>query len=186
MSQIGDCVIQPHSALPPGDQETQEHAHYLSAILGCWQPAGATFLEKKRSQPAGIKAAWLSKAPEQFANINPISVESHIASTSLLAHPLTKGRQQSGIVNWGLDGACGDDRGTSQVGYEQTCTTDDSPVICMTVVWTAASTQVAVELRKRLLVQLTHRHAVPIRPVDEMLRGAKVYTSNPPGVPCLR
>jgi hypothetical protein len=88
--------------------------------------------------------------------MNPIGVEGHIADTSLVSHPLTKGGQQGGFVNWGLTEGRGDDRGVSQVGHEQTRTTDDCPLICMAVVWAAASTQVVVEWRKRLLVQFTH------------------------------
>ncbi len=65
-------------------------------------------------------------------------------------------------------------------------TTADSPLIRMAIVWAAASTQVAVESREKLLVHLTQRHAVPIRPVDEVLRRSKVSASYPPDVSCLR
>src|SRR6266849_1367205 len=104
VSQGGDGGIQPDGALALGDQEPQEHAKYFGAIFGRCPPAGATLLENKCSQPAGIKAAWfLSKPPEQLANVNAISGEGHITGTPLLVHPLTEGRQQSWIVNRGLD-----------------------------------------------------------------------------------
>jgi hypothetical protein len=52
--------------------------------------------------------------------------------------------------------------------------------------WAVASTQVALESRKRLLVQFTQWHAVPIRPKDEVFRRSKVSASNPPDVSCLQ
>ena len=99
-------------------------------------------------------------------------------------HPLTEGRQQSGIVSWGLDRGQGDDPSILQVGQEQARTMDQW--LCMAVVWAVASTQVAVESRKRLFVPLTHRHVVPMGPIDEVFRRSKVFASNPRGVPCLR
>ena len=72
--------------------------------------------------------AWfLSKPPEQLANVNAVVAEGHITGTPLLAHPLTEGRQQSGIVNRGFDRGQGDDPGISQVGQEQARTMDYSP-----------------------------------------------------------
>jgi hypothetical protein len=56
MGHGGDGGIQPDSTLALGDQETQEHAKCRGAIFGRSPPAGATLLENKRSQPAGIEA----------------------------------------------------------------------------------------------------------------------------------
>jgi hypothetical protein len=143
MSHGGDGGIQPDGALALGDQEPQEHAKYRGAIFGRPPPTGATFLENKRSQPVGIKVAWfLSKPPEQLANVNAIGVEGHITGTPLLVHPLTEGRQQSGIVNRGLDRGQGDDLGISQVGQEQARTMDHFQLLRMAVVcvWAEAST----------------------------------------------
>ena len=84
-----------------------------------------------------MKAAWLlSKPPEQLANVNAIGGEGHITGTPLLVHPLTEGRQQSGIVSWGLDRGQGDDPSILQVGQEQARTT----LIRVAIVWAAAST----------------------------------------------
>jgi len=186
MGYSGDGSIQPDGALALGDQETQEHAKYGGAVFSCSPPAGTTFLKNKCSQPACIKPAWLlSKPLEQLPNVNAISAEGHIADTPLLVHPLTEGRQQSGIVNRGLDRFPGDDPAISQVGQEQARTTDQAPVIRVAVVWAVASTQVAVESRQRLFVQLTHRDAVPMGPIEEVFRRSKVSAGNPPGVPCL-
>src|SRR5207237_1186682 len=57
MSHGGDGGIQPDSALPLGDQETQEHAKCLGTIFDCSPPAGATLRENKSAQPAGIETA---------------------------------------------------------------------------------------------------------------------------------
>src|SRR6266513_3858359 len=104
MSHGGDGGIQPDGALALGDQEPQEHPKYLGIIFGRCPPAGASLLENKRSQPVGIKAAWLlSKPPEQFANVKAIAAEGPITGAALSMHPLTEGRQQSGIMNRGLD-----------------------------------------------------------------------------------
>ena len=82
MSQSGNRGIQPDSALALGDQETQEHAKRRGALFGRCPPAGATFLQNKRAQSAGIKAAWiLSKPPEQLANVNAIGVEGPITGS---------------------------------------------------------------------------------------------------------
>src|SRR5439155_1487224 len=50
MSHGGDGGIQPDSALPLGDQETQEHAKCLGTIFDCSPPAGATLRENKRDR----------------------------------------------------------------------------------------------------------------------------------------
>lgn len=127
----------------------------------------------------GIKAAWvLSGSPEQLVNVNAIGVEGHITGTSLLVHPLTEGRQQNGIVNWGLDRWQGDDPSISQVGHEQTCTMDHLQRLRVAVVGTVASTQVAGESCKGLLIQLTQRHAGPIGPIDEVFSRPKVSASS--------
>jgi hypothetical protein len=92
-----------------------------------------TSLQNKRSQPAGIKAAWpLSEPPERLANVDAVLVEGQISRAALLTHPLTEGRQQSGIVNRGL-GMQGDDPGISQVGQEQARTMDYSRLVRMAV-----------------------------------------------------
>jgi hypothetical protein len=109
-----------------------------------------------------------------------------ITGTPLLAHPLTEDRQKSGLLNRWLNRWQGDDPDISQVGQEQARTTDYAQLILMGVVWTVALTQVAVESRKKLFVQLTHRYAVPMGPINEVFRPSKVYTNSIPGVPYLR
>lgn len=187
MSHGGDGGIQPDGALALSDQEPQEHAKRRGAVLDCDLPAGTTLLENKRSQPAGIKAGWLlSKPPEQLANANVVLAEGPITRAALSMHPLTEGRQQGGIVNRGLERGQGDDPGISQVGQEQARTMDRSQLIRMAVVGAAASAQVALESRKGLLVQLTHRHAVPMGPIDELLRRSEMFASCKRGITCLR
>jgi hypothetical protein len=135
MSHNGDGSIQPDSASALGDQKTQEHAKCVGTILSRPPPARTTFRENKCSQSAGIKAAWiLSKLLEQLPNVNAISTEGHITDTPLLMHPLTEGRQQSGIVNRRVDRRQSDDPGISQVGQEQARTTDYAQLILMGVV----------------------------------------------------
>jgi hypothetical protein len=186
MSQGGDGGIQPDGTLTLGDQKTQKHAKRRGAPFGCSPPVVAS-LQDKRSQPASIHAArLLSKPPEQLADVNAIAVESLIASIPLLLHPLTEGRQLSGIVNGRVDRRQSDDPGISQIVQEQARTTDYAQLILMGVVWTVALTQVAVESRKSLFVQLTHRYAVPMDPINEVFRPSKVYTNCIPGVPYLR
>ena len=185
MSQGGDGGIQPDGALTLGDPKKQKHAKRGGAHFGCSPPVVAS-LQDKRSQLASIHAArLLSEPPEQLADVNAVAVESRIAGIPLLVHPLTEGRQQSGIVNRRVDRRQSDDPGISQVGQEQTRTTDYAQLILMGVVWTVALTQVAVESRKKLFVQLTYRYAVPMGPINEVFRPSKVYTNSIPGVPYL-
>ena len=76
----------------------------VAQFLAAPHPQERLFSRTNARNLAGIKPAWLlSQPPEQLANVNAIVVEGHITGTPLLAHPLTEGRQQSGIVNWGLD-----------------------------------------------------------------------------------
>ena len=172
MSHSGDGGIQSHGALAFGDQETQKHADYGGAVFSCSPPAGTTFLKNKRSQPAGIKPAWLLFQPlEQLANVNAITTQGHITDTPLLAHPLTESQQQGRIVNWGFDRFLDDDPGLSQVGQEQARTTDHTQLIPMAVVWAVASTQVALESHQGLFV---HRHGLPMGPIEKVLRRSKV------------
>src|SRR5215470_13985169 len=186
MSDGGDGGIQPDSTLALSDQETQEHAKCRGAHFGCCPPAVAS-LQNKRSQPSSIKATWLlSKPPEQLADVNAIAVESHIAGIPVLVHPLTEGQQQSGIVNRGFSRAQSDDPEIPQVVQEPVCTVDPPHLIGVAVVWAMASTQVAVESRKRLIVQLTHRYAMPMGPVDEVFRRSKESACTSRGVACLR
>ena len=56
----------------------------------------------------------------------------------------------------------------------------------MAIVWTTASTQVAVELRKRLFGPPTHEHAMPTGPIDEMFGCSKVHLSSNRGIARLR
>ena len=130
----------------------------MTQLLTAPHPQERLLLENKRSQPAGIKAAWvLSKPPEQLANVNAIVVESPITDTPLLVHPLTEGRQQNGLLNMRLNRWKGDDPGISQAGQEQARAMDHFQSLRLAVVWAAASTQMVVKSRQRLLVQLTHR-----------------------------
>jgi len=185
MSYSGDGGIQPDSALALGDEEAQEHTKCVDTILGRLPSAGATFLENKRSQPASIKpAGFLSKPLEQLPNVTTIVAEGHIAGTPLLVHPLTEGRQQTGIMNGGFDRA--DDPSISQVGQEQAHTMDHFQLIRVGVVLAVASTQVAPESRQQLLVQLMRRHALPMSPMDEVFRRSEVVASGNRGVARLR
>ena len=133
MSQRGDSSIQPDGALTRSDQETQEHAKCRGALLGYCRPPGVASLQNERSQPAGIKAAWpLSELPEQLANVDAVLMEGHFSRAAQATHPLTEGRQESGIVNcW----ACAqrDDPGVSQVGQEQARTLNHSRLFRMAV-----------------------------------------------------
>jgi hypothetical protein len=173
--------------LPLGDQETQEHAKCRDTTFDCSPPAGATLLENKCSQPAGIEAGWvLSKPSEQLANVNAIVFESPITGTPLLVHPLTESRQQNGLLNRRLNRWKGDDPGISQAGQEQARAMDHLQSLRWVVVWAAASTQVVVKSRKRLLVQLTHGHAMPMGPIDELLHHSEMFASSPPGITSLR
>jgi hypothetical protein len=113
-------------------------------------------------------------------------VEGHITGTPLLAHPLTEVRQQNWILNRGLGRTKGIDPSISQVGQEQARAMDHCQVPRLAVVWAVASTQVAVESRKGLFVPLTHRHAVPMGPIGEVLRRSKVPASRDRGVARLR
>jgi len=150
MSQRGDGGIQPDRALALGDKETQEHAKCVGTILSRPPSAGTVLLQNKRSQSVCIKSAWfLSKPPKQLANVNAVVVEGHITSTPLLAHPLTERRQQSGIASRGLGRPQGNDPVISRVGEEQARTMDHFQPLRMLVVWAVASTQMAVESRKR-------------------------------------
>src|SRR6516164_11255538 len=100
MSRGRNSGIQPHTAFTLGDQETQEHAKSRGALLRYCRSPGMTSLQNKRSQSAGIKAAWpLSKPAEQLANIDAVLAEGHISGAPQSTHPLTEGRQESGIVN---------------------------------------------------------------------------------------
>jgi hypothetical protein len=112
--------------------------------------AGTILLQNKRSQSVCIKSAWfLSKPPKQLTNVNAVVVEGHITSTPLLAHPLTEGRQQSGIASQGLGRPHGNDPVILRVGEEQVRTMDHLQPIRMLIVWAVASTQMAVESSKR-------------------------------------
>ena len=113
-------------------------------------------------------------------------VESEISSTALSMHPPTESQQQRGIVDRRHGCAQDADPDISQVGQEQTRAIDHFRLFRVAVLWAAASTQVAVEPRKRLFVQLTHRYAVPMGPINEVFRPSKVYTNSIPGVPYLR
>jgi hypothetical protein len=99
-------------------------------------------------------------------------------------HPLTEGRQQSGLLDMRLDRWQGDDPGISQVSQEQARTPDHFPLFRRAVVWTVAPTQMAVESREGLFVQvqLTHRQAVLKGPMDEVLRRSKMFASRNRGV----
>src|SRR5437870_4884470 len=66
MSHGGDGGIQPDSALPLGDQETQEHAKCLGTIFDCSPPAGATLRENKSAQPRASKR--LDFSPNRWSN----------------------------------------------------------------------------------------------------------------------
>jgi hypothetical protein len=48
--------------------------------------------------------------------------------------------------------------------------------------WASASTEVAAELCERLLVHLLNRQAVPIGPVDEVLRRSQISARSNRGV----
>ena len=85
----------------------------------------------------------------ELANVNAVVVEGHITSTPLLAHPLTERRQQSGIASRGLGRPQGNDPVISRVGEEQARTMDHFQPLRMLVVWAVASTQMAVESRKK-------------------------------------
>src|SRR6266705_2130785 len=64
--------------------------------------------------------------------------------------------------------------------------TDHFQPCCRAVVWAVASTQVAVESRKRLLVPLAHPHALAVGPIDEVFGRSKVSASCTGGVARLR
>jgi len=187
MSQGGNSGIQPDGALTLGDQETQEHAKRRGALLGYCPPAGVTSLQNKRSQPAGIKPArLLSKSAEQLANVDAVVIEGPISGAALSMHPLAEGQQQSWIVNRGFGRAPGNDPGISHVVQEQTRAMDHSQLLRMTVVWATASTQMAVEPRQRLFIQLARWHAVPTGPIDEVFRRSEMFARGNGGVACLR
>lgn len=101
-------------------------------------------------------------------------------------HPVVEGRQQSGIVSRRLGRTEGRDPAIPQAGQEQVRTMDHFQPLRMTVTWAGASTEVAVKSRKRLFVQLTHRQAVPLGPIDEVFRPSKESASINGGVPYLR
>src|SRR5713101_3998232 len=52
----------------------------------------------------------------------------------------------------------------------------------VTLMWASASTEVAAELCERLLVHLLNRQAVPIGPVDEVLRRSQISARGSGGV----
>jgi hypothetical protein len=146
-----------------------------------------TSLENERSQPVGIKAAWpLSKPPEQLTNVDAVLIEGHISGAAQSTHPLTEGRQESGIVNRSLGSVQSDDPGILQVGQEQARAMYHSQLLRMAVMWATAPTEVTVEARQRLLVQLAHPRAMPMGPIDEVFRRSKMSTSGNGSVARLR
>ena len=156
-------------------------------FLAVAHPQERLFSRINARKLARIQPAWLlSESPEQLANVKAVVREGHITGTALLAHPLTKCRQQSWIVTGCLSRTQGDDPGISQVGQEHARTMDHSRRVRMAVMWASASTQVAVESRKRLLVHLTHGMPCRSGPIDEVFRRSEVSASGTGGVARLR
>jgi hypothetical protein len=133
MSRSGNGSIQPHGAFTFGNQKTQEHAKRRGALLGYRRPPGTSSLQSKHAQLAGVKAAGhLSEPPERIANVDAVLMERQISRAALLMHPLTEGRQQTGIVKRAL-GMQGNDPAISLVRQEQARTMAYSSLVRMAV-----------------------------------------------------
>jgi hypothetical protein len=134
-----------------------------------------------------IPLAWLlSKVAEPLAKVTPVPGERYLTGAALVAHPLTKCRQQNWIINTILEGGCGDDPGISQICHKLASTMDHPRWVRVIVVWASASTQVVVKSGKGLLVQLAYWYATPTGQINEVFCRSEVSASDTRGVARLR
>jgi hypothetical protein len=128
-------------------------------------------------------ARLLSEVIQQLANVTAMVREGGIAGPALEAHPLAECRQENRIGNnRRRERGRSADSGVSQVLQERARTLYQALSVRVTLMWASASTEVAAELCERLLGHLLNRQAVPIGPVDEVLRGSQISARGNRGV----
>jgi hypothetical protein len=131
-----------------------------------------TLFQDKGSQAVRIPLArLLSEMFQQRANVTAMVREGGIAGPAFEAHPLTEPRQENRIGNnRRRERERGADPRVSQVLQEHARPLCQARSVRVTLMGASASTEVAAEECERLLVYLLHRQAVPIAPVEEVLR----------------
>jgi hypothetical protein len=143
-----------------------------------------TLFQDKGSQAVRIPLArHLSELFQQRMNVPAMARQGGIAGPALEAHPLAVCRQENRIGNSRRrKRGRGADSAVSQVLQERARTLSQALSVCVTLMWAWASTEVAAELCERLLVHLLNRQAVPIGPVDEVLRRSQISARGNRGV----
>jgi hypothetical protein len=94
--------------------------------------------------------------------------------SAVLAPPLPEGPEQRRIRPRAFDPGEADDARPMQVSQEEAGALEHVQTARRAVAGAAAATQVAPEPPRRRRRQPAHREALPIRPIEEVLRGAEV------------
>src|SRR6266851_1728697 len=179
-----DGSVQADRAVAVRDQKPHDHPERRGAGLDGRRGTTMALFQDKGSQAVRVPLArLLSELLQQRANVAAMVQEGGIARPALQAHPLAECRQENRIGNnRRRERERGAESGVSQVLQKRVRTLCQALSVRVTLMWASASAEVAAELCERLLVHLLNWQAVPIGPVDEVLRRSQIPARGNRGV----